>query len=389
MNSRYITGRDAIVGRSIRITVEDGCIRTIEDGPADEVMWLSPGFIDLQVNGYRGCDLNDDHVNPDVVIALVDHLLSAGTTAFLPTVITAPEDRILRALRAISKAREASPLVAHALPFIHLEGPHISPEDGARGAHPRESVRPPNLAEFERWQRESNGLVGMVTLSPHWENATEYVAALAAKGIVVAIGHTHAAPERIRAAVDAGAVLSTHLGNGVAPLLARHPNVIWTQLAEDRLTATFIADGHHLPMDTLKPMLRAKGIERSILVSDSVALAGMPPGMYDAAIGGQVELRADGRLSMVGTDFLAGAARPLRDGVAQVVNSSICSLSEAVRMATANPGRFVGNRGILRPGTSADLLTFTLDVSKHILQIHTVFVKGVELHSPSTTGTTA
>jgi N-acetylglucosamine-6-phosphate deacetylase len=376
MSVQTITGRNPSTGNSLCVTVEDGCIRAIEPGPEVEEFWLAAGFIDLQVNGYGGCDLNADTVDADVVIALARQIVATGATTFVPTLITAPEGKIIGELRAIARAREASVFTARAIPFVHVEGPHISPEDGARGAHPREPVRPPNVAEFARWQAACGDLVGMVTLSPHWENAEEYIAALAGKGIRVAIGHTHAASERVHAAAAAGARLSTHLGNGIAGSLPRHPNPIWAQLAEERLTATFIADGHHLPADTLKAMMRAKGIERSILISDSVALAGMLPGVYDAPVGGKVELSAEGRLSVAGTTVLAGAVRPLKDGVAWATVSGVCGLGDAVRMATEIPGRMVGGRGLLRVGEPADLVRFALETGTGSLRIESVMVDG-------------
>lgn len=173
-----------------------------------------------------------------------------------------------------------------------------------------EHIRPPDLAEVARWQQAPGGLVGMVTLSPHFEGSVKYISRLTVQGVHLSIGHSHASADEIRKAVDAGARLSTRLGNGIAGTIPRHPNPIWTQLSEDRLTATMISDGHHLPADTLKAMVRAKGIGRSILVSDAVALAGLRPGTYDAPIGGKVELRSDGRLGLLGTERLAGAVLP-------------------------------------------------------------------------------
>jgi len=284
------------------------------------------------------------------------------------------------ALRVIAEARRASTRAAHAIPFVHIEGPFLSPEDGARGVHPREEIRPASLAEFERWQAASGGLVGMVTLSPHAESAPAFIAAIAAKGIRVAIGHTHATPEQIHAAAAAGARFSTHLGNGIAALLPRHPNPIWAQLADDRLTASFIADGHHLPADTLKAMLRAKGIARSILISDVTALGGMLPGIYDASIGGNVELRADGSLRMMDTQLLAGAALPLKDGIAHCASSGICSLADAIRMSTENPGRVAGGRGVLQPGAAADIVRFGFDTQQKRMIIETVCGEGIERH---------
>ncbi|HWF66454.1 MAG TPA: amidohydrolase family protein, partial [Acidobacteriaceae bacterium] len=288
VTARSITGRDPSSEKPLRITIENGLIQAIAPGPAEESTWLSPGLIDLQVNGYLGCDLNSRTVDPDVVISLTRKMIATGVTTYLPTIVTASEERIIAALRAIAKARQVDPVAAHAIPFVHVEGPYISREDGPRGAHPREHVRPPSLAEFDRWQTASGNLVGMVTISPHWENALEFISVLAKKRVLLAIGHSNATPAQIHSAVDAGAALSTHLGNGLASPLPRHPNLLWTQLAEDRLAAGFIADGHHLPADTLKVMLRAKGIHRSFLVSDAVSLAGMPAGIYETPVGGRV-----------------------------------------------------------------------------------------------------
>jgi N-acetylglucosamine-6-phosphate deacetylase len=378
MSARQIEGRDVATGRVVRVTIDHGVIDRIEQSSARTELWIAPGLVDLQVNGYGGFDLNSGQADADVVLSLTRRLLAAGTTTFLPTLITAAEDRIIAALRAVASARQADPRAARAIPFVHVEGPHISPEDGPRGAHPREHVRAPDLAEFDRWQQASQNLVGMVTLSPHWENAAEYIAGLVSRGILVSLGHTDAEPEQIRAAVDAGATLSTHLGNGVSRFLPRHPNLLWTQLADDRLTATFVVDGHHLPADTLRVMLRAKGIERSVLVSDSVALAGMPPGVYNSLIGGAVELHPDGRLCMSGSDYLAGAACSLADAAARLAGGSICTLHEALLMATANPGRYVGGRGVLRPGAAADLLSFRFDPDSCTIRLQSVLTEGVE-----------
>jgi N-acetylglucosamine-6-phosphate deacetylase len=380
MKSKSITGRDPSSGNVLEIAIEDGIIQAIAPSHADEVPWLSPGFIDLQVNGYLGSDVNSDDVDAEVIIALTHKMLALGVTTFLPTIITASEENIIRALRVIAEARRASPLVAHAVPFVHVEGPYISPQDGHRGAHALEHVRPANLAEFARWQAACADLVGMVTVSPHSETALEFIAALATKGVVVAIGHSHATPAQIHGAAAAGAALSTHLGNGLVSPIPRHPNLLWAQLAEDRLSATFIADGHHLPTDTLKSMVRAKGISRSILVSDAVALGGMPVGIYQANVGGAVEVTSDGRvISATGGRFLAGAYAPLTDGIAHVTAIDDISLDGAIQMATENPGRFTGRRGTLHIGAEADLVLFDWNAPENAIEIQTVFVEGAEI----------
>jgi|CZKL01.1.fsa_nt_gi N-acetylglucosamine-6-phosphate deacetylase len=358
MNVKMITGRDPQSGRNITLFIEDGAIVRVEETSATSDFFLSPGLIDLQVNGCSGFDLNGAQLTPETIIQLVDAMLSLGVTCFAPTIITAPEDSICRALSTIALSRRTYPRVSACIPFVHVEGPHISPLEGYRGAHPAHAVRAPSISEFERWQQASGGLVGMVTLSPHFEESAAYITALVDYGVHVAIGHTHASSEQIGQAIKAGATLSTHLGNGIAQEIPRHRNPIWPQLADDRVSATFIADGHHLPPDVLKVMLRAKGIDRSLLVSDSVALAGMPAGEYTTPVGGRVELRPDGRLCVFGSELLAGATASLVQGIGNVMRVTGLQLHEALAMATGNPGKFVPDRGRLKPGSRADVLRF-------------------------------
>ena len=382
MSKQTISGRNPQDGRTIEVLFEHGLIQEIRPGTRDEEAWISSGLIDLQVNGYGGEDANAADADPETIIALTRKVIATGVTTYLPTIITAMEEEIIARLKVVAEARRREQFVADAIPYVHVEGPSISDLDGPRGAHRRESVRPPSVAEFARWQEASDGLVGMVTLSPHYEESAEYIAHLSKRGVHVAIGHTAASKVAIERAVDAGAVLSTHLGNGIGDTIPRHANVLWPQLADDRLTATMIADGHHVPYDMLKVMIRSKGSERSILVSDAVALAGMPAGIYETAVGGKVELHPNGRLSVAGTNFLAGASRPLKDGVARLVSRGI-SLPDALRMATENPGKFVGGLGFLRVGAAADLIRFGLEERADSLRIDRVITKGKEWRTPT------
>jgi len=374
-----LTGLDPFTGRPLSVTVHEGLIAQTGPGPADVTGWLAPGLVDLQVNGFAGHDFNGARSDPQTVVAIVHALRARGVTTVVPTLITAAHERITRALRAVAEAREQDPLVRHAVPFVHLEGPHLSPEDGPRGVHDPAHIRPPSAEEFAEWQAASGGLVGMVTLSPHFEGAAAYTSDLCRQGVRVAIGHTHATPAQITAVVDAGARLSTHLGNGAHAMLARHPNYLWAQLADDRLTAGFIADGHHLPADTLTAMIRAKGLGRSLLVSDSVALAGMPPGRYETPVGGAVELSPDGRLVQSGTPYLAGAARGLAEGVAQAIGAARLTLGDALRLATTQPGRFTGGRGVLTVGAPADVIEFAWSPGDTTLSTTRVLVRGQDV----------
>ncbi len=360
------------------VTTEGGLIKAIDFVEHNEKQWLSAGFVDLQVNGYAGHDLNGLTLDVPIVRALCQALLKVGVTTFLSTIITAPEARIVAALQTIREACAQDSEVAAMVAGIHVEGPHIAPEDGPRGAHPSADVRAPSVAEFDRWQLAAGGLVKLVTLSPHWPEAPAYIRHLVKAGVVVSLGHTSAAAAQIAAAVDAGATLSTHLGNGSHALLDRRHNHLWPQLADDRLTAMFIADAHHLTPAQLKAMLRAKGLTRSLVVSDTVTLGGLPSGKYQTPISGKVELRADGLLTMDdGTGkYLAGASLPMTAAIPVLVNQVGLTLSEAVTLMTASPGRIVGGRGVLAIGQPADLVAFRWDGSAARPEVSGVWLRG-------------
>jgi N-acetylglucosamine-6-phosphate deacetylase len=380
---KVLHGRDPQTLQTIEVEVEAGFVAAVRSSTRSSDLWLTPGFVDLQVNGYEGVDLNDDSCSPQSVVDLTSNLAALGTTTFLPTIITTSSPKIEHLLQVVQEARRINSHVRHAIPFVHLEGPSISPLEGYRGAHDKEHVRPPSVSEFEHWQAASDGLIGMVTLSPHWPGSVDFIRSLHKRGILVSIGHTHATTDEICAAVDAGAVLSTHLGNGISPVLPRHPNPIWSQLAEDRLTATFIADGIHLPPETLRAMLRVKEMHRSVLVSDAVALAGSPAGEYKTNVGGMVIVAQDGSIRSKESGLLAGSGITLKDAVARAVLNGGVSLGNAVGMATENPGRYASGKGVLRPGEPADLVRFRWTPDDPTLDIADVHVMGeaVELQA--------
>jgi N-acetylglucosamine-6-phosphate deacetylase len=323
--------------------------------------WIAPGLVDLQVNGYGGHEFSSPGLQVEQVAAIAQAMLAAGVTRFCPTLTTADFATLCHGLRTVAAACEQSPPLARQIAGIHLEGPYISGEDGPRGAHPPAHCRPPDWDEFERLQAAAGGRIKLLTLAPELPGAGPFIARAAAAGVVVAIGHTAADGQQIRAAVAAGARLSTHLGNGCHRTLPRHPNYLWDQLAEDRLQASLIADGHHLPAEVLKTIVRAKMPKRCILVSDLAAQAGLPPGRYRGNLC-DVEVLPSGRLVIAGqTQLLAGAAAPLGAGVANAVRLAGTTLAEAIRMAAYQPAALLGVAvGELAPGDPADLVAFDL-----------------------------
>ena len=229
-----------------------------------------------------------------------------------------------------------------------------------------------------------------MTVSPEWPEASDYIRTLTGAGVTVSIGHTRATSDQIQAAVDAGATMSTHLGNGANSNLPKTANYIWDQLADDRLTASFIVDGIHIPSAFLKSALRAKGVERAVLVTDAVMPALCAPGPYRL---GQVEveLRSDHSVVLRGGTRLAGSALRMDHAIGNCVRLGGISLQQALAMATVNAaraGRIPGRRG-LKPGESADFVLFEWNDSTQKLTVRQTVVAGTTVYSTrgDTTGT--
>jgi N-acetylglucosamine-6-phosphate deacetylase len=351
-------GKDAHSPATLDVAFHDA-IRTVASSSAPADLFLAPGWIDLQVNGFAAVDYNSPATPHDEIARSLRVLFSTGVTRFYPTVITGAPDRMVGSLRNLAGARESLP-DGEAMDGFHVEGPHISPDDGPRGAHPRQWVRKPDLDEYRRWQDATGGRIRIVTLAPEWPEAPRYIERIASEGVVAAIGHTQATAAQLADAVSAGATLSTHLGNGAHGVMRRHPNYIWDQLAEDRLMADFIVDGIHLDAAFLKVALRAKTVDRSVLVTDAAPPATAAPGRY--SIGEQaVDLTAGQRVVLAGTDRLAGSALRMDRGIENLMRLAGLSLSDAVRMATVNAARAgkVSRRAAgLAPGDRADLVQF-------------------------------
>lgn len=372
------SGRSVFTGLPVEVHF-NGSINSVDRGAPSSPpsRWIAPGWIDIQVNGFGGVDYNS-LVSHDEIARSLDLMFSAGVARCFPTVITGAPDDMVNALRNLSRAKDHLDPAGAAMEGFHVEGPHISPDDGPRGAHPRRWVRKPDFDEFRRWQEATEGRVRIVTVAPEWPEAPRYIESVAAQGVVVAIGHTNAEAPQIADAVRAGATLSTHLGNGAHAILRRHTNYIWEQLAEDRLMADFIVDGIHLPPSFLKVALRAKGLERSVLVTDAAGPAGATPGRY--RLGEQeVDLTPDGRVVLAGQEKLAGSALRMDRGVENLMRIAGLSLADAARMATTNAaraGRIPGRQQGLAAGDRADFVLFRFDEAGRKIAVEETWISG-------------
>jgi len=361
-----LRGKDVARGALLECEIAERRISRIGParGPAPkgciggEDLFLAPGMIDIQVNGFGGTDLESPKLTPEGVAAVMKAQWPFGVTQFLATIVTGSTERICHGLRAIADAVETFPQVRAAVPGIHLEGPYFCPDEGPRGAHPLEHVRKPAWPEFENFQEAARGMITMVTLAPEVEGAIPFIERLASEGIIPAIGHTNARESDIDAAIKAGANISTHLGNGSHNLLPRHANYIQAQMARDELWASLIADGHHLPPFFVKNLVRAKQVQRCILTTDAMSAAGAPPGRYSV---GQFEV-------VVGPDrlvrhpvsaCLAGSAATLDDCVSNVVRWAGIPLADGLAMATTHPAKLLGLKSAgIEAGKAANLVLF-------------------------------
>lgn len=384
MNTLQLSARRYDTGEPVTVSIEADRIASVtpawpERGAADWP-WVAPGLFDLQVNGYGGMWFSDRALTPEIVAAAVRLYLAHGVARLCPTLITASHEALVAGFSAIRKACEQEPWLDRMVAGCHLEGPFLSSEDGPRGAHPRAHIRPADWDEFTDLQKISGHRIRLVTIAPEVPHAIEFIRRAVETGVVIAIGHTAATGEQIQAAVEAGAKLSTHLGNGAHPVMRRHPNYIWEQLGESRLHASIITDGQHLPPSVIRSIIRAKGTLQTIITCDAAGWAGCAPGKYENELG-KVEVLPDGRIVVAGQDqILAGSSATTEVCVAYAARHGGVTLRNAIDMACSNPTRLLGfEEYAVKRGSRADLMVYRTNAGGD-LQVLATIVAGELLH---------
>lgn len=366
----YVEGLLYQDGKAVSIEIVDGLISRVKPlAKASGVpeVYLAPGLIDIQINGYMGVDFSDQELSQDMMHEATYALWKEGVTSYLPTLITRDHERLSHSFSLLAGAMEDE-MIGMSIPGFHLEGPYISPIDGYRGAHPAEHVRLADWDEFSEYQERAHQGIKLVTVAPEMEGTIPFIKLSKESGVVVSLAHHNGSPDIIERAVEAGASLSGHLGNGCANEINRHHNPLWPQLSNDGLSISIIADGSHLTKEEVRTFYKVKGAGQTILVSDALSFAGLPPGIYEKD--GEIYELTGEVVKFPSQNVLAGAAMPISRCISNMMKFTACSLEEAIRMASTNPARLLGldHLGEIKEGLRADLIQFTLEDGAMVIQ---------------------
>ncbi|MGM0621511.1 MAG: N-acetylglucosamine-6-phosphate deacetylase [Bacteroidota bacterium] len=381
MNAQQvIEGIHYHTGQPVQVAIKNGMIENItvlDKLTGENPVYIAPGFFDNQVNGFAGVSFafGDSDLTPEGIEKATSELWKKGVTTYLPTLTTNSIEVLTRNFEILSKAVDDENLLG-SIPGFHLEGPYINPEDGFRGAHPKQFVKLPDWNEFLKLYEASGKHILQLTLAPEMEGALDLISKCSQEGIVVALGHHNADMKTVTAAIDRGAKIATHLGNGAANMINRHRNPFWPQLSDDRLNISIICDSFHLLPEEIQVFYKVKGVEKTIITSDVTHYAALEPGEYTTSTGETIELTQDGMLRYPAQNVLYGSASPISKGVGYIMKVTGCTLADAVKMASTNPSRLynLNDRGELIPGKRADIALFTLEDSQ--VKIQETWVKG-------------
>ncbi len=301
---------------------------------------IPSGWVDVQINGCVGVNFTSSALTEEGVVRAADHVLKSGTGVFLPTLVTAPIDVFRRNIPLIRNAVERAGLQRH-VPGVHLEGPFLSAEPGAVGAHNPAWVQQATVERFDELVAAHSDFVKLLTVAADNTGVIDLIGAARARGITVSVGHQMASGEQIHAAAAAGATAATHVGNGIPNQIHRHNNPLWPILADDRLTALIITDGHHLPADVIRAIIRAKGVERVVVTSDAAPVAGLPPGRYPTW-GNDAILEPNGLFHNPEKKCLCGSSAMMSDCMAYLKGLDLLSERDLKKVGVHNPLRLIG-----------------------------------------------
>ena len=350
-NGTVLTDGDVIV--AVGLANDIPCCTGAEEIDATGLI-LAPGFIDLQLNGAFGDDFTAD---PGTIWRVAAKLPRFGVTAFLPTIITSPPERVAAGQTSVTGGPPEG--FRGALPLgLHVEGPFLNPQK--KGAHNPRHLRLPSLEAVADWLPETG--VRLVTLAPELPGALEVIVALADRGVLVSEGHSTATYDQAEAGIDAGARYGTHLFNAMPALGHRDPGLPGALLTDERAVVGFIADGVHTHPSVIKLLWQALEGTRLNLVTDAMAALGMPAGIH---VLGDYEVTVDATSARLADGTLAGSILSLDQALRNLIDIAGCTLAEALPTVTTTPARAIGldgERGRIEPGYAADMVLLTSDL---------------------------
>ena len=347
-------------------------VETLDDSASADLPIVGPGFFDIQINGGLGIDFSSDDLTVEKTALVFRRIMASGVFRFCPTLITNSPDAYRHAVGVIRETLSVYPEFRPVMAGIHLEGPFIANETGPRGSHPPMFCVPYDYDLMAELQRKADGQIRIVTLSPTYDDAEDFIRGLINMGILVALGHTNATPVQISKGAAAGARLSTHLANATHHLIPKSGDYFFAQLTDDRLMASMIADGFHLSPMMMKTILRTKGLDRLILISDQADVSGCAPGKYKSGPCALEVLPNEKIVLSADTHLLAGASYPISRGLCNIMAVGDLSLAEAYPLATTHPAALLGDApfsngdavDFLAVGKPADFLIFRQEPSR-------------------------
>lgn len=326
-------------------------------------MWVTPGLIDIHTHGADGHDTMD--ATPEAMESFGKFLARHGVTSYLPTTITAAQRDIQNAIANIKRFRPE--IDGARIAGIHLEGPYLNPAH--RGAQPEALIRKADPEEYSTWIEHD--LVKLMTVAPEIDGVLDLIAAGQQHGLEFAVGHSGATYEVMQEAADRGMRQATHTFNGMLGIHHRRPGTVGSVLTDDRIYAQVIADGVHLHPAIIQLIVKAKGISKTILISDSMRATGLEDGEYD--LGGQ-RVRVERSIARIPSGSLAGSTLTLDAAIRNTMDFTSLSFPEVLPMATTVPAEAMGweeQVGVLKPGVRADVVCFDADIVPRL-----VFVAG-------------
>ena len=311
--------------------------------------YVAPGYIDIHMHGAAGYDGMD--ATPQAIDGIARYIAAHGVTGFLPTTVTAATEAILAAIENAATCAGEHTGGARVL-GVHVEGPFINPrKPGAQSQQFIQSADPDRYLGLFAW-----GNIRLITLAPEIPENKELIEYAVQRGVTVAVGHSTATYDEVLAAVRLGLSHATHTFNAMQSLHHREPGTVGAVLACDEITAEVIADYVHLHPAVIKLLLRAKGVERTVLITDAMRATGLPDGTYGL---GTRQVTVKGGEARIAAGNLAGSTLTMDRAVRNAMAAADLSLAQAVQMASYNPARAIGiegEKGSLEPGKDADIV---------------------------------